>query len=93
MGCRDIIRETYDSSIRMGRSAFEALGIEQPVASKMASTFEDIDRQSMIELAPLFDVNLPAEENKEYIAKVREILPEREARIMRHMKDIQNGKV
>ncbi|MCL4674137.1 MAG: cation:proton antiporter, partial [Sphingomonadaceae bacterium] len=26
-GCRDIIRETYDSSIRMGRSAYEALGI------------------------------------------------------------------
>ena len=25
-GCRDIIRETYDSSVRMGRSAFEALG-------------------------------------------------------------------
>ena len=25
-GCRDIIRETYDSSLRMGRSAFEALG-------------------------------------------------------------------
>ncbi len=27
VGCRDIVRETYDSSLRMGRSAIEALGI------------------------------------------------------------------
>ena len=30
MGCRDIVRETYDASLRMGRSAYEALGDRPP---------------------------------------------------------------
>jgi monovalent cation:H+ antiporter-2, CPA2 family len=39
-GCRDIIRETYDSSLRMGRSVFEALGRTaiRPTSSATPST-------------------------------------------------------
>ena len=50
-GCRDIIRETYDSSIRMGRSAFEALGIESHQARAIAAAFDETDRRSMVEVA------------------------------------------
>ncbi|MEC8042103.1 MAG: cation:proton antiporter [Pseudomonadota bacterium] len=38
-GSRDIIRETYDSSLRMGRSLFEALGIDRPIAEEMLEVF------------------------------------------------------
>ena len=72
-GCRDIIRETYDSSIRMGRSAFEALGIPNDKAVLMAQEFDRMDRKSMIELAAVFDPEIRSVDNAPYVAKVREI--------------------
>ena len=75
-GCRDIIRETYDSSIRAGRSALEALGLPNEQAAHMASEFEAMDRQSMIELASLYRLDVPATENEPYVKRVREIMVE-----------------
>ncbi|MFT5043091.1 MAG: CPA2 family monovalent cation:H+ antiporter-2 [Porticoccaceae bacterium] len=72
-GCRDIIRETYDSSIRMGRSTYEALGIEESVARKMSYAFEGVERSSIAILAEYRDPDVPAAENKAYQAKVREL--------------------
>ena len=72
-GCRDIIRETYDSSIRMGRSTYEALGVEKAAARKMSDAFEVLDRKSIAALAEYRDPNIPAVENKAYQAKVREM--------------------
>jgi CPA2 family monovalent cation:H+ antiporter-2 len=72
-GCRDIIRETYDSSIRMGRSTYEALGIEESVARKMSDAFEGVERSSIAILAEFRDPDVPAAENKAYQAKVREL--------------------
>lgn len=72
-GCRDVIRETYDSSIRMGRSTYQALGIEKETAQKMSDAFENLDRESIAILAEYRDPNVPAEENKAYQAKAREL--------------------
>ena len=44
-GCRDIIRETYDASLRMGKSAFQALGVSNQNAQDMLQAFNDMDRQ------------------------------------------------
>ena len=71
-GCRDIIRETYDSSLRIGRSAFEALGTSREAAEKMKEAFHEMDQQSMIEVADVFDINIPGHENEAYVARVRE---------------------
>jgi CPA2 family monovalent cation:H+ antiporter-2 len=70
VGCRDIIRESYDSSVRMGRSAIEAMGIEHEEAVRMAGEFEDMDRASMLEVANLYDINIPVLENKPYMDAV-----------------------
>lgn len=70
VGCRDIIREYYDGSLRMGRSVLEALGEPRENADAMIKAFEDIDRRSMIEVADLYDINLPLTENTEFIDKV-----------------------
>ena len=75
-GCRDIIRETYDSSLRMGRSAFVALGHSVEDAQRMADEFEKTDRASMVELASLYDPDIPTHENEAYTARVREISSE-----------------
>ncbi|TNE59827.1 MAG: potassium transporter, partial [Sphingomonadales bacterium] len=51
LGCRDIIRETYDGAIRIGRSAFEALGHDRQASQAMADAWEEMDRSSMVEIA------------------------------------------
>ena len=70
-GCRDIIRETYDSSLRMGRSGFEAMGMDAGQAADMAKAFEEMDRSSMQAVAELYDVNLPTQENDALIEGVK----------------------
>jgi CPA2 family monovalent cation:H+ antiporter-2 len=90
-GCRDIIRETYDSSIRMGRSAFEALGIESHHARAMAAAFDETDRRSMVEVADVYDPAIPVAENEAYIAKVRKILDEWGPEMQKKMQEIRNS--
>ena len=81
LGCRDIIRETYDSSIRAGRSAFEAMGHSRGRADDMASYFEDVDRRMMVHLASLFDNDIPAHLNEPYVAKAKELNDEWERQL------------
>jgi len=69
LGCRDIIRDTYDSSMRAGRSALEALGNSKKRAKSIADEFEAIDRKSMVELAHLHEFSVPMHENKAYVEK------------------------
>jgi CPA2 family monovalent cation:H+ antiporter-2 len=72
-GCRDIIRETYDSSIRMGQSAYQALGVAPDRAAMMANAFSQFDRKAMVAVAGLYDPAIPTMDNAPYIAKVNEI--------------------
>ncbi len=76
LGCRDIIRETYDSSLRMGRSAFQALGIPREKADKMTDTFEDMDRQTMIEFADVWEPDIPPWENEALLDLVKKLRAE-----------------
>ena len=81
VGCRDIIRESYDSSLRMGRSAIEALGHSRDDAQDFVDAFNDLDRKAMVEVASVYDINIPGPENPAYVAKVREISQAWEAQL------------
>ena len=87
-GCRDIIRESYDSSLRIGRSAFEALGASKAAAEALKDEFNALDRRAMIEVAGAYDVSIPAHENDAYIAKVREVIAEWEPGLRERMAEI-----
>ena len=89
VGCRDIIRETYDSSVRMGRSAYEAMGISKDHAEAMAGVFNRTDRRAMIEVADAYDINIPPTENPAYIARVREMIEIRQPEMAREMAEIR----
>ena len=91
IGCRDIIRETYDSSLRMGRSAFEALGIPREKAEMMVDEFRQSDAASMIELASAYDINIPAHENEAYVEKARKFNEENEPEMRERIKAIMEG--
>jgi CPA2 family monovalent cation:H+ antiporter-2 len=71
-GCRDIIRDTYDSSLRMGRSAVEALGYSNDQSERMVSAFNDMDRKIMLEMAEHYDPDIPAHQNAAYLEKIKE---------------------
>jgi len=87
-GCRDIIRENYDSALRMGRSSLEALNIPRDRAQMMVDAFNRADRASMITLADAYDPNIPVMENEAYIARVQEILGPREVAMNAEMMHI-----
>ncbi len=89
-GCRDVIRETYDSSIRMGRSAYEAMGMPREAALEMTAAFEAADRRSMLEVAELYDPDIPATENEAYVRRVRELQAEWAAQLKGQMKDVMD---
>lgn len=90
-GCRDIIRETYDSSLRMGRSAYEALGVEPGKAAAMAEAYNAMDRRSMLDVADAYDINIPVMENEVYMERVREILGPRQDELNAEMNAIRFG--
>lgn len=90
-GCRDIIRETYDSSLRIGRSAYEALGTPREAAEKMKEAFHEMDQNSMIEVADVYDMNIPAHENDAYVSKIRERAESWETDLHARMVEIMEG--
>ena len=92
VGCRDIIRETYDSSMRMARSVLEALGNDRKDADRMMDAFEVMDRELMVETASLHDINVPMAENKAFINKVKEMREEWETQLQGRMKAARTDK-
>lgn len=89
MGCRDIIRETYDSSLRIGRTTLEALGHSRDTANQMRDVFDAWDREAMRETADAYDINIPAYQNKTFLAKVQKMRQEREPELRRKMASLR----
>ena len=87
-GCRDIIRETYDSSLRMGRSAVEALGYSRSQAERLVETFADFDRMSMLVAAEHHDPAIPMHQNQAYMARFNQERESMEADLFRRMSAI-----
>ena len=91
VGCRDIVRETYDSALRIGRSVLEATGIPREKAELLVDAFNQMDRKAMLEVADAYDPNIPASDNEAYVARVREIRGPWQERLGKQMHDILNG--
>ncbi|MCB1385276.1 MAG: cation:proton antiporter [Nitratireductor sp.] len=71
-GADDIVREMFDSSLRAGRYALEALGMHKFRARKAVRHFEDFDRQTLRELAQHWREDVDVFDNEEYISLARE---------------------
>ncbi|SHG78654.1 cation:proton antiporter [Cognatishimia maritima] len=92
LGCRDIIRETYDSSLRMGRSAFEGLGYSRDQAQRIADVFAEVDRKGMLAVAEHYDPSIPATENEAYLASIQDRRAEWEAEMAQRAGEIMAEK-
>ena len=78
-GADDIVRETFDASLRAGRYVLENAGFSAYEASRMEDAFYHHDRHTMRELATLWDPSLPSELNAEYVARSKELEKDLEA--------------
>ncbi len=77
-GARDIIRENFDSAVRTGRSALEALGVHPFEAERHTQVFVRNDKAAMAELAGLYRTDMPAHENAPYVARTKELIVNQE---------------
>ncbi|NOR62239.1 MAG: potassium transporter [Rhodobacteraceae bacterium] len=91
-GCRDIIRDTYDSSLRMGRSAVQALGFSNDQAERMVEVYREMDQSSMLLMAEHHDPDIPAHENQAILAKFNESRAEWEGELMTRLEAIMAEK-
>ena len=72
-GASQIVRENFDSSIRAGKYVLKKSGISAFDVDQAAADFYDQDRANLKEMAALWDPDIPFTENKEFIARAREL--------------------
>jgi CPA2 family monovalent cation:H+ antiporter-2 len=77
-GSRDIIRDTFDSAVRAGRSALQALGAHPYDAERQARGFVRQDQRGLRELAALYDPDVPTHQNAAYVARAKVVMAEQE---------------
>ncbi len=70
-GARDIIRESFDSAVRTGRSALEALGAHPFEAERHTAAFVKGDKAALADLAGLYDPSIPVHENEAYVERTK----------------------
>ena len=81
-GADDIVRETFDSSLRAGRYVLENVGLSGFEAAEAEQTFYAHDRHALRQLAEVWDPNIPPSENAAYVARSRELEKELEAALL-----------
>ena len=81
-GANDIVRETFDSSLRAGRYVLENIGLTEYEASEAEKTFFHHDRMTVRELAKHWKPGVAAADNPEYIARARELEKELETALL-----------
>lgn len=80
-GANDIVRETFDSSIRAARHALEALGIHPAHAEESTAVFVDQDVDVLRKLGSLWKSGIPVFENEYYLALTQQLNRETETTI------------
>lgn len=88
VGCRDIIRETYDSSIRASRSAFEALGLPPQTVEQLIEAFQADDRKMMLELAQQYNIDDPHAEGSTFSKYLQDNLDSWKGELKAKMKEV-----
>ena len=91
-GANDIVREMFDGSLRAGRYVLENMGLSDYEAAELQQTFYHHDRHSVMELAALWDPNVPTIENAAYIARARELEKDLETMLLSQIEEAAEPK-
>ncbi len=90
VGCRDIIRETYDSSLRISRSAYEALGVPRDKAERVVKEIETVDRRVLREMAEYVKPGVVWHQNEELVKAINEVRGPRMQEARERVQEILN---
>jgi CPA2 family monovalent cation:H+ antiporter-2 len=72
-GANDIVRETFDSSVRAGRYVLENTGLTDYEAAMVSQTYYKVDRAALRDLAELWVPGQPVHLNEAYVARARQL--------------------
>ncbi len=72
-GANDIVREMFDSSLRAARYVLENIGLTEYEAHEVQAAFYRHDRQTLRELAGLWQPGVPLAKNEAYVARAKEL--------------------
>lgn len=72
-GASDIVRETFDSSIRAGRYVLENMGFTEYEAATLSQTYFRVDRAAMRDLAQVWVPGQPVHLNAAYIERAKQL--------------------
>ena len=72
-GANDIVRETFDSSLRAGRYVLENMGFSEYEASSLSKAFFRLDRSAMRDLAELWVPGQSVETNTAYVERAKKL--------------------
>ena len=81
-GADDIVREMFDSSLRAGRYVLENMGLSEYEAAEAQRMFYAHDRESMRELAELWQPGVAPSQNAAYVTRSKELAKDLETAIL-----------
>ncbi|MGF6860675.1 CPA2 family monovalent cation:H+ antiporter-2 [Rhodobacteraceae bacterium MBR-64] len=86
-GADDIVRETFDASIRAGRYVLENSGFTEYEAAQLSQTYYKEDRKALRELAKVWRPGVPVHENEAYVARSRQFDADLETALLEHLQN------
>jgi CPA2 family monovalent cation:H+ antiporter-2 len=90
-GANDIVRELFDSSLRAGRYVLENMGLSEFEAAEAERVFYAHDRETVRQLAELWDPNQPVSQNPAYVKRAKELQKELETAILSRSSSQDSG--
>jgi monovalent cation:H+ antiporter-2, CPA2 family len=88
-GANDIVRETFDSSVRAGRYVLENTGFSEYEASRMSQTFYRVDRAAMRDMAELWVPGQAVHLNDAYIARAKQLDRDLETALIEDLDEVR----
>ena len=90
-GASDIVRETFDSSVRAGRYVLENSGFTEYEAARVSQTYYKVDRAALRDLAELWVPGQPIHLNDAYVARARQLDTDMETALMEETRNDTEG--
>ena len=72
-GANQIVRDTFDSSVRAGRYVLEGMGFTEYEAATLSQTYSQLDRATMRKMAELWVPGERMELNAAFVARAKEL--------------------
>jgi CPA2 family monovalent cation:H+ antiporter-2 len=86
-GADDIVRETFDSSVRAGRYVLENIGFTDYEANRLSQTFVRLDRAAVRDLAEVWVPGLPVDQNPAYVERAKALNRDIETALIAELDD------